>query len=104
MRLTNIVSIAASTIKFINNLSTENTWIRIFVQKYLRNLSLVKTSLTLAFLKNLFQRFSILLCATLEYIPMEESLKLLNWHDSCIRFINSISEILPNDIISSLSC
>ena len=104
MRLTNIASITASTIKFINNLSTENTWIRIFVQKYLRNLSLVKTSLTLAFLKNLFQRFSIFLCATLEYIPMKESPKYLNWHDSCICFINSISEVLPNDIISSLSC
>ena len=77
VRLTNITSIAASTNKFINNLWTENIWIRILYVNAWRNLSLVKTSLTLAFLHNLLQTFSILLCVTLEYIPMKGWLKYL---------------------------
>ena len=75
--LNNITSITASSSKFISNLWAGNTWIRIFVRECLANLLLVKLNLTLAFLQNILQSFSILFCVTLEYIGMKGSLKCL---------------------------
>ena len=103
--LTNITSITASTNKFINNLSTENTWIKSLYENVWRNLSLVKTSLTLTFLQNLLQSFSILFCVTSEYGYKRKikiscfNIRHLNWQASCISLINSILEILLYDII-----
>ena len=59
VRLTNITSIIASKNKLINNLWTENTWIRIFVRKC-QTQFMVNASL--AFLQNLLQILSLFWC------------------------------------------
>ena len=107
VRLTDIISITASTNKFINNLWTENISIRIFVCEW-RNLSLVKTSLTFGILAKSFTTFFnfINIFSIFRIHPYDRRFKIsflkisyLTWHAFWICLINSSWEILIYDII-----